>query len=342
MDKDQLKQALLRLSSEECNQLFKEVNQSTNNKPSVLDVRRSKLNQKQGQCPHCGGFKYTKFGIDKGSQRYRCKSCKKTFTEYTGTWLHKIQRKDVIEGYLQLLNEQKSLDKIKLALGINKKTAFDWRHKILSGAEHNGQTPFQGLTESDETFFLISEKGTQNLNRTPRKRGGKASQKGISNEQVAVIVTADRVSEIDLRVARLGRIRKSDIDQAIGNRVTAQTILCSDSHVSYKSFAKAKQIEHHAIRANLKQFVKQKRYHVQHVNSIDSRLKKWIRDRFNGVSTKYLQKYLNWFRLNEMYKDSPNFYKLFTDSTLVDLSAWKNFKEINSKFQKIIQNSTLN
>jgi len=73
---------------------------------------------------------------------------------------------------------------------------------------------------------------------TPRQRGGNAKLRGISNEQVAVIVTADRVSEIDMTVARLERIKKADIQKAIGERVSEQTILCSDSHVCYKGFAR--------------------------------------------------------------------------------------------------------
>ncbi len=39
-------------------------------------------------------------------------------------------------------------------------------------------------------------------------------------------------------MARLGHIKKGDIEKAIGSRVSSQTILCSDSHVSYKGFAK--------------------------------------------------------------------------------------------------------
>ncbi len=85
---------------------------------------------------------------------------------------------------------------------------------------------------------------------------------------------ADRLSEIDMTVARIGRIKKDDIQKAIGERTSGQTILCSDSHMSYKGLAKDKNIEHHAIRANLKQHVKKKIYHVQHVNSIDSRMKR--------------------------------------------------------------------
>ncbi len=41
-----------------------------------------------GCCAHCG---HVKFGIDKGSQRYKCKSCKRSFTEYTGTWFSRFK-----------------------------------------------------------------------------------------------------------------------------------------------------------------------------------------------------------------------------------------------------------
>lgn len=36
-------------------------------------------------------------------------------------------------------------------------------------------------------------------------------------------------------------------------------------------------------------------YHIQNVNNYDRRLKGWIQ-RFNGVPTKYLNKYLTWFQ----------------------------------------------
>lgn len=342
MDREQIKQFLLQLPQSERASLLREIEEESTVHLKVIKSRREKLDHKQGKCPYCGSFKYTKYGFDKGSKRYKCKDCKRTFTEYTGTWLANIHRKDLTGDYIKLMSEEKSLDKIKDALGINKKTAFDWRHKILSGIEHSGESSFQGITESDDTFFLLSEKGSKHLSRKPRKRGGQAKQRGISKEQVAVIVTSDRVSEIDMQVARLGRIKKVDIEKAIGDRVSEQTILCSDGHVSYKGFAMDKGIEHHAIRVDLKQHVKKKIYHVQHVNSIDSRMKKWIENRFIGVSTKYLQKYLNWFKTKEMLKTSPDFIKDFTNSTLEDITAWKRFKAIPEEFEKLLQFETLN
>lgn len=60
-------------------------------------------------------------------------------------------------------------------MGINKKTAFDWRHKILSSLEAATTGTFNGITESDDTFFLQSAKGQKVKGRKPRKRGGSGS-----------------------------------------------------------------------------------------------------------------------------------------------------------------------
>jgi transposase-like protein len=182
MDRETLKTALLELSQSDRALLIKEVEQVNAQHDMALLSRRIQFDNKRGTCPYCGSFKYTKFGTDKGSKRYRCKECKRTFTEYTGTWVSKLHKKELTGEYLKLMSQEKSLDKIKVELGINKKTAFDWRHKILSGIENSEKGSFQGITESDDTFFLLSEKGTKQILRRPRKRGGKAKQGGINNE----------------------------------------------------------------------------------------------------------------------------------------------------------------
>ena len=56
-----------------------------------------------------------------------------------------------------------------VALSINKKTAFDWRHKVLASLTENDKDDFTGITESDETFFLNSEKGRFVSHRKSRK-----------------------------------------------------------------------------------------------------------------------------------------------------------------------------
>ena len=46
--------------------------------------------------------------------------------------------------------------------------------------------------EFDETYFLDSHKEERNIDREPRHRGGSATQRGISSEQIAVLVARDR------------------------------------------------------------------------------------------------------------------------------------------------------
>ena len=265
----QLRKTILSLSKKDRTLLLKDLSDSLE-ESSLTDQtsRRNILDNKMGECPHCLHDKYVRFGVDKGSQRYKCKSCNRSFTEYTGTWMAGLQRRDVVSSYLSLMIQEKSLDKISAILGINKKTAFDWRHKILASLDNNDdQDDFTGITESDETFFLRSEKGMEVKGRTSRKRGGKSTKRGISNDQVAVIVTQDRKSTLDLRVVTLGRIGKADIEKAIGKRVKkGVTILCSDGHHSYKGFAKDNEMEFHSVNASKRERVKGI-YHIQHVNS---------------------------------------------------------------------------
>lgn len=338
LSKEDIRSYLLSLPHEEQYTLINELRDLANlsGKPKPKLSRREILDNKQGSCPHCGHLKYVKFGIDKGAQRYKCKSCKKNFTEYTGTWMAGIHKKDKIDEYVVLMLEEKSLDKIKEELKINKKTAFDWRHKILSSLNETEKDSFTGITESDETFMLLSEKGKRTLSRKGKKRGTKAKKKGISSEQVAIIVTSDRAGQQEFSVATLGRIKKIDIEKSIGARICDKTILCSDSHVSYKGFAIDNSLEHHAIRADLKQYVKDGVYHVQHVNSLHNKLKKWLNEQFWGVSTKHLQQYLNWFRVKEALKHTGQPLSEFANKTILDVSAYSRYCEIDQNYELLI------
>lgn len=303
---------------------------------NLLTIREEQLNNKQGSCPHCDSLKYSKDGHEKnGSQRFRCKSCKRSFTPYTGTWLAKINKKDKLIPYIKLMYEGDSLDKIKNKLTINKKTAFDWRHKITSALQNAEGGNFKGITESDETFFLHSQKGSKQLLRKARKRGKEVSDRGISNQQVAAIVTMDRTNKIDLKVACLGRITKKDIEKAIGERICTQTILCTDGHVSYKGFAIDNKLEHYVLKASIKQYTRNKIYHIQHVNSAHSRLKTWIDEILRGVATKYLQDYLSWFRFKEKFK-GVDIIKEIIKSAL-DTTGLDRFKNIENEYGLLLQ-----
>jgi len=299
------------------------------------------LINKQEKCPHCSGVQYYRYGKFKDTQRFKCKSCGKTFYEYTGTWLQGIHKKELVEDYLSLMIAHTSLDKTSKKLKINKKTAFDWRHKILSSFEQNTGDEFSGVVESDETFFEHSEKGKKQLNRPARKRGTQGKNRGIGNNKAAVIVSRDRKKSLKMTLSTMGRITKSDIAESFQTPPSSEAILCSDGHVSYKGYSKDHSLKHVVLRADLKQFVKQGVYHIQHVNELHNRLKKWIDGTFWGVSTKYLQNYLNWFYLREKLKSENMTVEKVVSSSLQNLHALKQYRYNNFAYNVLLATAWL-
>ena len=106
MEREALKKALLKLSPSEQTPLIKEVEQGKIQDDLVISSLYAKLDNKQGRCLDCRSFKYNKFGIDKGSRRFRCKECKRAFTEYKGTWLSKIRKKALAGAYIKLMGAE--------------------------------------------------------------------------------------------------------------------------------------------------------------------------------------------------------------------------------------------
>jgi len=152
--------------------------------------------------------------------------------------------------------------------------------------------------ERDDMFFSYSKKGNRNLDRKPKQRGEKASKAGVSDEKVAVVAICDRFGNKDFKVATRGRISKKDFDTLLKGKFDKAEVLCSDSHRSYGAFAKANNITHKKFNASKGQRTVEKVNHVQNVNNMDMSLRKFMNP-FNGVATKFLQNYLNWFLVLE-------------------------------------------
>lgn len=278
-------------------------------------------------CPHCQSTEIRANGRLKGVQRYVCKGCGKNFSETTGKFWYNIKKKDKVAKYLYCLLSGHSIRKSARETGISIQTSFDWRHKLLTSFGSTVVEGFKGILESDDLFFPYSEKGNRNLDRPARKRGSKAAKSGISDEKVAVIASCDRSGNKDLKVVTTGRISKKDIDGALDGKLAKVTVLCSDGHRSYTAFAKDKDMAHKKFNASKGQRAVDKIYHVQNVNNMDMRLRKFM-DSFNGVATKYLQNYLNWFLVLEKIKNATNRMVTVTAIAFASNTAWMEFKNI--------------
>ena len=137
--------------------------------------------------------------------------------------------------------------------------------------------------------------------RKARRRGGKASKRGLSSEPVPVLVAADRsgmtVSAILLAV------NADALRDGIEPGVDEDIVLVSDGHRACPPCAAAMGVRHEALNLSGGERVRNA-FHIQTVNSRHGQLKGFLR-RYRGVATKYLDNYLRWFQQVELDNASP-------------------------------------
>ena len=97
-------------------------------------------------------------------------------------------------------------------------------------------------------------------NRKPRKRGGSATKRGISNEQVCVLVARYRNETTLSKRVGSGRIIKEQIDSTLTPHFKSDTVLISDAHNSYKPLTSSNKLEHVIINGSEKEYVKKDIY----------------------------------------------------------------------------------
>jgi transposase-like protein len=86
------------------------------------------------KCPHsdCQSIEVVKFGIRRGVQWYKCKSCGKTFSSVTNTLLSWTKKDFAVwKKYVKCMMDGRSVRKSAEICRVSVTTAFMWRHKIL-------------------------------------------------------------------------------------------------------------------------------------------------------------------------------------------------------------------
>lgn len=245
-------------------------------------------------CPHCGSSTLNRHGQSRGWQRYRCKACGRTFTSLTGTPLGRLHYPDKWLIYAQSMLRSETVRRAATTAGVHRNTSFRWRHRFLMWTQNDRPRRLHGITEADETYLLESEKGARHLARPARRRGGSAHKRGISDEQVCILVARDRTGQTLDFVTGKGPVTKAQLHSCLPKVLDTDSLLVSDANPTYHAFAREVDLTHEAVNLSLGVRVRGA-YHVQNVNAYHSRLKFWLA-RFHGVATKYLPNYLGWRR----------------------------------------------
>ena len=243
-------------------------------------------------CPACHSDHLHRHGHAHGLQRYRCVPCGRTFNALTGTPLARLRHKALWLDYADCLLASDSVRKAALQLGVHRNTTFRWRHRFLSLARTDRPHRLHGIAEADELYLLESEKGARTMTRPARRRGGHAHKRGISNEQVCILVARDRTGQTLDFVTGKGALTQAQLHHCLLPVIDKDVLLVTDSHAAYRAFAREARISHQAV--NLRAGIRvQGAAHVQNVNAYHRRLRQWLGP-FHGVATRYLPNYLGW------------------------------------------------
>jgi len=253
---------------------------------SVLDAPRA--------CPGCHGADSIRWGRAGDLQRWRCKACKRTFTAATNTPASGLRHRDAWPEFAAALLDGETLDATAERCGIHRSTAHRWRTRFLSGLAGSKQR-LEGIVEVDETYRLRSFKGQPQQRRASsrktRKRGGKATRRGLSRDQVPIVMARDRSGNTLFAVPEV--FDGNAAVDILGGAISRDAVLCSDGHRAYAAAADRLGVRHESLVNQRGQRVRGP-FHIQHVNGMHSQFKRWIR-RFNGVSTSRLLLYVSWF-----------------------------------------------
>ena len=269
-------------------------------------------------CPHCGVQGAVANGKARGMQRYLCRACTRTFGALTGTRLSGLHRKDMWLTFGECLADGDTVKVSAERCGVAVSTAFRWRHRFLE-AVSTSAGKLRGIVEADETFVLASRKGDQIWKRAkegksapglpdrkPRKRGGKAKKRGLSDEQVPVLVAGDRSGTTVSAV--LPAVTADAIRAVLAPVLDKDALLVTDGCTSYPPCAVALGVSHEVLNQSAGERVRGD-LHIQTVNNRHSRLKDFLRPR-RGIATRYLNSYLRWFHLIALHPDPTPRYCL--------------------------------
>ena len=317
-------------------------------------------------CPFCNSDNVIKRGRTYNFQRKICKTCGKSFTVATYTFLDKSKfswkawvsiLEMTINGY-SISRMKNVLEKEFGCIGITDSTVLLLRHKILYAVSLIPQPVLTGVIQIDETFFRENQKAAKELNnyiptvaeyRKPRY-GKQPSLLGTMGSEFAnVPVAVDSMGHIVAKVACLGRLSIELFTTLFHEHLDKPAYICTDANPIYARYCRIQGIPHYirpsdyykviqkagydqplypnadlndAVSAQnlkileklyntelsdrienkghltFKDFVYLKRTYglsLGAVNKQHSELKKFIYTQQTGVSTKFLDRYINFY-----------------------------------------------
>lgn len=304
-------------------------------------------------CRQCGSKYFVKNGHSSGGyQRYQCKACKSTQSADANTPMYNLKLKNKWSDFVFIMldsESSKECRKIAERLDISYKTAFSWRHKFAISLSKVSSLNLAQEVEADEIYLPFTVKGVigkekystwKGLNHPGNQESDfriKEQKKEKEAHQNIFMCIHNRNNDFafyPIKTLKKGIVSETDLNSIFEEFDLKNKTVITDSEPSMKaSLKKIKGVNHLTFKSYemKKGIMRQKNIHNNNINNTMKLLKDWLKT-FNGVSSKYLQNYLIWFRFIRLF----NFSKI-TETvglTLSDKTAYPSFKSIFDNYRK--------
>lgn len=248
------------------------------------------------RCPRCGCPAFVRKGADSSGQRWLCRGCGRTFGG--GKTLSLLGRSKLPPSawmeFAACMADALPLRETARRCGTSLYTAWFMRMRVCEVMGRRLLPLRGGSFEVDGTYLHESLPGDHSrsgwfeLGREPHRTGHDAGSAGLA-KGVCVLCGAGELGDCFCEAAS-GAEGSAEIGIVLGARLPEACSVATDGRGSYNPGALGGRP--HEVRAS---------EGLTAVNSLHSRLKAFV-GRFNGVSNRRLQRYLDWFCYREQFK----------------------------------------
>lgn len=260
------------------------------------------------RCRFSGSEKLNRYGRTKaGTQRFQCKSCKKVFADIqTGNLLLNTKLEaSQWEAFVICFVDRLPLRATAARCDVSLRSAWYMRFRMMQ-LIHENLPSFEfkeGIrVEVDEFYTTESFKGNQKkagfqLPRGAYKHGSKGHSVGTSDDNLCILTGINDLGDMFYSVACRGYFSKQVARHELKKRIGEGSIIVTDNHSSY-----TKLLRQLGIEKNVKHESHPAEEHgpLNRINGLHSEIREFFHS-FNGVSSKYLDLYLGWFKWLKSY-----------------------------------------
>ena len=239
-------------------------------------------------CPKCGSTRTREASHKK--MPYWCSDCRSYFSVKTNTAMQASKipmRKWAIAIYL-CLTSLKSVSSMKLQrdIGVSQPTAWFMLHRIREAWGGEGEGPFDGPIEVDETYFGGKRRNMSNAQRRELAKEG-AGRGAVG--KVAVVGAKCRTSN-QVRAEVVEATDKGTLHDFVKDSAEPGATVFTDDATAYGGIP----FDHETVKHSVNEYV-DGMAHTNGIESFWSMLKRAHKGTFHKISPKHLQRYISEF-----------------------------------------------